>query len=378
MINPTIALTVPSGQCERLELARRFHIHTVLTSHQPKNINMSQDTSINESIIVMRRHSGSKPPTRFINLDRMPTDEDEVADFHQCLLGCEQGLIANGWGEVSHWSAERIEAGDWTPAIWRSPELAQAASDYYYDDQNLLPIKENLGLSVQGTGPVLRSSFESTEPGTPGSFPILKSKSADAQTFILGVPDEHWIPKERDKKALDLNEGNYPEVESMLQKAGYLLITAGQDNSTGRLTAVAVDEKYVGNGWMPVTGLSQKEAKAVAVFINSTVGRLQLMRNPGRKLAFPSYSVAEVNNIRIPNIKDKRICNLLANCWEQTKDMVVPQFRDGECEVRCRWDEAVTKAMGWDAKKLKKLRLLLYQEPHVCGLGYNQYANEPE
>ena len=69
---------------------------------------------------------GSRPPTRFINIDRMPADDVEVADFHRCLLDCEEGHIANGWGDVSFWPAERIEAGDWTPAIWRSPALAEA------------------------------------------------------------------------------------------------------------------------------------------------------------------------------------------------------------------------------------------------------------
>ena len=52
MINPTIALSSTSGLKERQILAERFHIHTVLTCHQPGNINMSQQTSINESIIV--------------------------------------------------------------------------------------------------------------------------------------------------------------------------------------------------------------------------------------------------------------------------------------------------------------------------------------
>jgi len=85
MINPTIALTTPSGQHERLALAQRFHIHTVLTSHQPRNINLSQHTAINESIVVMRRHEGDKPPTRFINLDRVPVGEDETAELHRCL-----------------------------------------------------------------------------------------------------------------------------------------------------------------------------------------------------------------------------------------------------------------------------------------------------
>ena len=56
--------------------------------------------------------------------------------------------------------------------------------------------------------------------------------------------------------------------------------------------------------------------------------------------------------------------------------MEVPQYRDGECEVRRLWDEAVAEAMGWDAGDLARLRHLLHQEPHVRGLGYGQYMDE--
>ena len=90
------------------------------------------------------------------------------------------------------------------------------------------------------------------------------------------------------------------------------------------------------------------------------------------------YRPAAIGNIRIPDIKDDRIRGILADCWERTKDMVVPQFRDGECEVRRLWDEAVAEAMGWDADELARLRQLLHNEPHVRGLGYNQYADEIE
>jgi len=163
-----------------------------------------------------------------------------------------------------------------------------------------------------------------------------------------------------------------------LEKSGRLLITTGQRNTTARLVAVAGDEKYVGNGWMPVTGLTSEEAKAAAVFINSTAGRLQIMRNPGRTIEFPTYSAAEAAKLRIPDIKDGRIRQTLTNCWERTKDMLVPQYRDGECEVRRLWDEAVAEALGWDAAELTRLRLLLHKEPHVRGLGYGQYADEVE
>ena len=275
------------------------------------------------------------------------------------------------------WPADRMEAGDWTPAIWRSPELARAAMRFA-THPGLQAINSVPGLSIHATGRVLRGSFERAVHGTPGSFPILKSKGTDAQTAIRSTPDDYWIPKKRDENRRKLNGGTYPEADKILEKAGYLLITAGQDSKTGRLTATADDQRYIGNGWMPVTGLSSAEAKAAATFINSTAGRLQLMRHPGRKIPFPTYSAAEAGNIRIPNVKDDTIRSILEGCWSLTKEMEVPQFRDGECEVRVLWDNAVAEAIGWDAGELAQLRELLNNEPHVRGLGYNQYADEAE
>ena len=378
MITPTIALSATSGLKERQILAQRFHIHTVLTCHQRGNINISQNTSIHESIVVMRRYpDGPKPPTRFVHLDKMPTDESEVEDLHRYLRECSQGQMSEGWGEVSHWPAERMEVGDWSPAIWRSPKLAEAATGFT-NHPDLRAIGNKPGLSIHATGQVLRGSFERAERGTSGSFPILKSKGSEGQKAIRSKPDEFWIPKKRDGNQFQLNGGSYPEVDRILEKAGCLLITAGQRNDSARLTATADNKKNVGNSWMPITGLSPQEAKAVAVFVNSTVGRLQLMQNPGRTLEFPTYSAAEASKIRIPDIQDTHIRQTLADCWERTKEMEVPQFRDGECKVRAIWDNAVAEVMGWDPEELSRLRELLNNEPHVRGLGYNQYADDIE
>ena len=374
MVTPTVALCAPSGLNERRILAERYDIHAVLTGRWPREFSLSQNVEIDESIIIAVPTKGDKAPTRFIQLDKMPVDEAGVDELHRCLLECPQGKIENGWGEVSYWPAEAMAAGDWTPAIWRSVELAEAAARFanHSDLQSL----DAVGLSPAATGQLLRGSYEPAAAGTPGSFAILKSKGAEGQTRIQSRPDEHWTPKIRNEEARKLNGGTYPEVEGILQKAGHLLITAGQDSKTGRLTATADDKRYIGNGWMPVAGLTPGEAKAAAVFINSTPGRLQLMRHPGRKIPFPTYSAAEASSIRIPDVKNACIRKILAECWESTKDMTVPQFRDGECAVRRLWDEAVAEAMGWDADELASLRELLNNEPHVRGLGYNQYADE--
>ena len=368
MVHPTVALTNPSGRQERAILAQRYHIHTVLTCHQPGQINMSQNTSINESIIVARGYEGERPPTRFINLDRFPADDVEAADLHECLVGCDEGSIANGWGEVSYWPAERIKAGDWTPAIWRSPELAQVAYAYAGREGMQSVEQEDIYQAGRRVSEFCKEAGENDED----CFALLHSKGADGQTKIAAVPDRHYKPQ--DPASAKCLQG----VNNLKARAGYLLITDGQRNTTARLTAVASDAKYVGVGWMPVTGFSPEKSKAIAVFLNSTVGRIQTMSNASRTLEFPMYRPAAYANTRIPNVKDDRIRETLADCWERTKDMEVPQFRDGECEVRRLWDEAVAEAMGWDAAELERLRHLLHQEPHVRGLGYGQYGDEAE
>ncbi len=375
MINPTAALCAPSALEKRRILSQRYHIHSVLTCHHPGQGNLSQNTTINESIIVARRSSGTKSATRFITLDRMPSDDSEVREMHQALLECQEGQMKDGWGVVSHWPTERIESGDWTPAIWRSPELGGAASKFA-NDSELTAIKDTPGVFIHSTYQTLLSNFSKCDAGTRGAFPVLASKGAEGQSRIISTPDEYRTPKKTDEETVKLNGGIHRETKRMLEKASHLQITQGQRNNTGCLTATASDHKYVGIGYLPVTGLTAEESKATAVFINSTPGRLQLMCNAGRTLEFPLYNPAASGNIRIPDVKNARIRRILADCWERTKDMEVPQFRDGECDVRRLWDEAVADAMGWDAAELSRLRHLLHQEPHVRGLGYGQYGDE--
>ena len=132
---PTTALTNISGLTERLELAKRFHVHTILTCHQAEDVGLSQHSRISESIVVLRRRNDlPDPPTRVVALDRLPVDEAEVDQIHTGLSDRETTTLADGWGEVSSWPAERIAAGDWTAAMWRSPVLADMAARFSADD----------------------------------------------------------------------------------------------------------------------------------------------------------------------------------------------------------------------------------------------------
>lgn len=172
----------------------------------------------------------------------------------------------------------------------------------------------------------------------------------------------------------DTDGPQHPDTARLMSHASHLLVTGGQDTGTGRLTAVAQEERCVGLGWLPVPEVTLEQAKAAAVFLNSTAGRLQLLRNPGRKLAFPQYNPAGLKAIRLPDLSDRDIVEGLARCWEATAETEVPQYREGECDVRRVWDDAVADALGWDKDWLAGLRHLLHREPHVRGLGYNQFG----
>ena len=54
---------------------------------------------------------------------------------------------------------------------------------------------------------------------------------------------------------------------------------------------------------------------------------------------------------------------ILQDAFDATRRMIVPQLRDGDCEVRRIWDEAAAKVMGESADKLRKWRRMLAEEP---------------
>ncbi|MDE0506684.1 MAG: DEAD/DEAH box helicase family protein [Candidatus Poribacteria bacterium] len=367
---PTMSLTSASGLSERKFLAERYHVHTVLTCHQPKQINLSQNCDIGESIIVLRRRNytseGTQLQTRFISLDKMPTQESEVEKLHWRLLECTQGLMADGWGEVSYCTEEQMLAGDWSSTVWRSPKLAEAHG--FFTDSRLLPLGDNYTISRVGDE-LLKKCVRATE-GEQDSFFVVDTAGKDGQRTIQSRPDRQWRTKPNTSQ---------DEFDTLLQSAGHLLITGRQDSASARVTAIASTTKYVStNAWRTVPNVSADEAKALAVYLNSTPGRLQMGAIASRKITYPMFSLDSIRGIPVPDRNAPRVMQVLADCWERTKDTVVPQYREGECQVRQVWDDAVADAMGWAPEELTRLRHLLHKEPHVRGLGFNQYADAPE
>ena len=135
------------------------------------------------------------------------------------------------------------------------------------------------------------------------------------------------------------------ETDKILEKAGYLLITAGQDSkSTARLTADAADDqRYIGGGgWLcllPGYVFGRSEGSHCNIYqLNGWAPATNAPPRP-EDTHFPNVPACgswKLATFRIPNVKD-RIRSMPGPgqlLGTHAKEMEVPQFRDGECEVR--------------------------------------------
>ena len=124
-ILPMTACTAASGREERQFFASRFWIKYVVMCHDPKNINLSQETNINECLLIGTRHgAGEGKPTTFVNLSRYPLN---TGDARAMAAALREGNF-DAIGRVTEWPAEQVEAGDWSPIQWYYGELATAST----------------------------------------------------------------------------------------------------------------------------------------------------------------------------------------------------------------------------------------------------------
>ena len=373
----TVALLAPSGLAQRRKLACELHIRYVVTCHEPGEENLSQSfraDPVNESLVVgtrMGRNDGLA--TTFVSLDRFPRS---VVEAHALADAIAAGGDIDGQRcEVSN---ERMRNGDWSAVGWRNLKLDEAAL--------LIDRHPMLKRMCDIPGVTMRAPGDSAFAPCPGSerretastrrvpnedvdILVYQSKAQDAHLTMATTPDT----AAKIKKIPASVTGT--ERIATAEKAharwsnvrGRLLVSAGQDTKTGRLAA-GVDttaDGGLGTNWKPIQGIDDSTAIAWAVWLNSTLGRIAMLRNRGKKLAFPVYRPSGMTTTRCPDPGETEAIEALNAAYELTKNEETPQYRDGRCAVRDTWDEAVAQALGIDVETIFEYAELLASEPAV-------------
>ena len=351
---PATACTGPSGVDERRFLAERFHVERIITTHDPKRINFSENTSIHECLLVCRRHpEGERPATEFVSLRVMPDGAEEAIAAADAIASGKPG----GWGHVHHWPADRVRSGDWTPVQWYDGTLAQAASEL---ECNTLLEPAGSRFAVGPDGRSVQDAYEIGEPDEDdsGAIPGFHSVSGELRRTMLGVPDVWYVPRRHPRRNMDR------WIEQSSKHRSHLLVPMRLDTVSGRLTGLWTEQPSFG-WWVPIAVQDEQIAKALAAWWNSTPVRLMLLNRRAQKLTYPTWQLAHLREIRIPK-PDSPAWTSLRDAFDQVCDReLLPMRQAEECDARKIIDRAAAAALGVDAEILADWRRRLASEPTI-------------
>ena len=354
---PMTGLTGASGRDERKLLASRFQIRHIVMCHDPKNIHVSQDTGINEALLIGRRTAdgrGTTEPTTFVNLRRFPKSVDDAAAIAQAIRNEDWSEI----GTACKWPAEQMQAGNWGAVQWYEPTLTEAAAEISEDER-----LTNAGTAFE-FGPPGQRTNDSFEPvpvseETPNDIPMFNSIEQAGRACLTGKGNGRYRQRPTERQPRKMSPKLFNKY---LKSMAHTLVATRFSTTSSRTTAQFSERPALGTAYIPVKTASIAEAKALNLLWNSTPVLLQLLNMRSKKATYPKWSVDQLSSVRIPAIAGA--ADRLAAVHDRLQHDELSRLRDADtCPVRAEIDAAVAPLFGLDPAVVANWRRLLAREP---------------
>lgn len=290
LVNPTAALTTPSNLALRRYLAQHFHLDTTVTSHAAKNahgmgINFSESTTINETLMVLRRMSdGHRPDTKVVALHRQPESRAEVLEL---LDAIRTGARIDKFGRMGEWSGDRVAVGDWSYANWYDQTLADAANAAQ-NNASLQPLSQHA--NFVNCNPNFGKVYEDAEDDA--ECHIIASVSAELEKAMCSTP-RHGIRLKTDADLKFLDGINRPATTFLASRVRPSTMRAIALRSVRPCLSTA----YIG---IVFKAGGQEYANAVVAFLNSTLGWLQVLNQRAFTLDYTRIKPKGARLLRVP------------------------------------------------------------------------------
>ena len=344
MILPTVIATNPAAFHTRRYLANRFHIDTIVSSHDPDRIFFSENTSIGEILLICRRqHRGKpKPPTRVINLARNPATPMDALDTAARIEQAseEEANLPRNF-TVQLVDAERIERGDWSAVNFLSPFLVEAYRELVEGGLGAAPtVPMNQLADVGPAGQRIRDAYTQSDMPTKSGRRALWHHKTDVTQSMTGAADVYIEPKVGREH---LAEKYWAQRSSMLLPARFRLNLA-------RVAAVILPEQVVGSMWIPCRPHDPDLTKALCLYMNSTPGLLTLLGGRDNKIpAYPAFSLDTLRSLPVPDFRtvDSERMKLLGQAFDQLQDKTLQPFPQMDVDpARQQIDDVVAQILG--------------------------------
>ena len=367
---PLVGATNYSTMEIRKLLAQRFHIETIVASHDPQRIYLSENTNIGEMLLICRRlpsGKGQKQPTKVVNLARNPATP---ADAMTVAWAIGNGTVGSQeYGTVQQWPESRIAAGNWGAVQFLSPYLCEQFVELL-EGRFFRAVALDSIADIGPAGQRIRDAFtRSTMPDEQGRVALWRHNTSVTQS-MAAKPDTHIIAKPPPKTHL---------AESYWEQRGTLLLPQRMRLNTIRTLCAKLGAPALGSLWAPcrfTVAEPENEVleKAVCVFLNSSVGALALLGDRTNKaLSYPHFSLDDLRKLIVPDFSTigKDAVGKLAAVYDaHATDVLLPLPQLDVDPVRRALDGAVCDALGLDGERVATIRRNLAAEPSVTGKRY--------
>ena len=360
---PLSGITDRAGFEIRKLFGNRYHVETIVSSHDPNRIYFSENTSIGEVLIICRRWKGDgpKPPTRVFNLahnPETPLEALDTADRIQRAAGGNGRAIRDF--TVQEVDSQRIARGDWAAVNFLSPFLTTAYHKLGEDSPAKVPTVPLSSIANVGPeGRRIRDAYTTSEMPTKLGRRALWHHKTEIIQSMAAETDVYIEPK----------PSKVPMANGYWEQRSHLLLPHRLRLNLARVGAVMLPEAVVGSRWTPCRPYSPVIAKALCLYLNSTPGLLSLLgERDNRAPSYPSFSLDTLRSVPVPdfNTLGKAERDMLSNWFDWLQHETLQPFPlIADDPVRAQIDDAVIQALALDADWVATIRRELSREPSV-------------
>ena len=385
LVLPATVCTGPSWQQTRSLIERDFALDMVIVSHDPQRWNFSDSTDLSEALLIATRSSANSHAdderTIFVNLWQNP---DGVLDAHRTAQAIAETTPANledpgtalltvdgqHVGELLSVPSSKIFSRQWAGVQFARADLTRSALRLLYDGEVWVPGESAIAqipfcpLAELGEiGPDVRDlwdGFDRTDAIT--AYPMIENHDTDQRRWVATEPDKYLVPLVEPRPGRNLKS-----IQTLWPKAGRLLLGARFWLNTVRVVAMRSDRNVLASMWWPIRVDDEASEKALALWLNSSVGLLALLatRNTTRG-AWVQMKKADLVGMPVPNLRALTPQQLQA-LSQLFDDVAEEEFERlpamADCAARRRLDDGLAEILG--LPDLDGLRRLLASEPVV-------------
>ena len=387
LVLPATVCTGPSWAQTRALIEQNFELDVVISSHDPLRWNFSDSTDLSEALLIATRrpeNSKSQPHhTTFVNLWHNP---DGVLDAHRvaqaittttpaALDGSGTALLkvdGQHVGEVFSIPETSFRGKKWPGVQFARADLVRAALSLMDDGHLRLPgdsphSRTRIPMCALGElgqiGPDRRDLWDGFERTlTVTAYPMVENHDTNSRRRMSAEPDKYLAPLVEARPGRKLKR-----VGQLWPKAGRLLVSERLWLETTRVAAMRTEVYVLSNVWWPVRMNDVVTEKAIAVWLNSSLGLLSVLAQRtttrggwvgSKKADLEKLPVLDTGQLTPSQLQ--ALSDLFDDLAEEEFERL-PAMRD--CPTRRALDDGLSRILG--IGDLSTLRTLLATEPVV-------------